>query len=177
MMGEFATRHGAMLVVAFALGDARCALPQADVRELLPLPDLWRPPGAPSALAGFMRLGDAAVPVVKLQRLLGANEDGADAASSLYHHLILLRGGPSGGEVALLVPRVLDVVAVSPDRLRPSRSAETLNGCVEAEIEDGDGYIHLLATERILLERERSALHELTEAAQARITEWAGGAW
>jgi purine-binding chemotaxis protein CheW len=162
-------------VVVFALGAARCALRQAEVRELLPLPRLWRPPGAPRCVEGLMNLGGEAIAVVPLAPLLlpGAEEAEEGPEAQLYHHLILLRGGP----VALRVPRVLEAALVAPERLRPVARRETLNGCVEAEIEEeGGGLTHLLDAGRILLLREREALADLARAAAARLREWEPGA-
>lgn len=166
-------------LVVFAVGDVRCALPSLVVRELLPLPRLWRPPGMPRPLEGFMNLGGEAVPVVALDRLFGIRTAPTEEAEKLlYRHAILVAGGhaASAGQVALLVDRALDVVWVPRDRLRPVERSDTLNGCVEAEVEFGDGFVHLLDADRILLEQERAALAELGQAAQDRLAEWTSGA-
>jgi purine-binding chemotaxis protein CheW len=156
--------------VVFAVGSARCALRQSEVRELLPVPHLWRPPGLPRTVEGFMNLGGTAVAVVSLAQLFGLG-DGA-GEDGLYRHLILLHGE----RAALLVSRVLDVMPAPPERLRRVERSDTLNGCVEAEIETADGFIHLLAADRILLEQEKRMLAELRQDAQARLGEWAAAA-
>jgi purine-binding chemotaxis protein CheW len=160
--------------VVFAVGSARCALRQSEVRELLPVPHLWRPPGLPRTVEGFMNLGGTAVAVVSLARLFGLGRSADE--DDLYRHLILLHGDRAAQQpVALLVSRVLDVTPAPPERLRPVERGETLNGCVEAEIETEDGFIHLLAAGRILLEQEKRILAELRQDAEARLGEWSAG--
>ncbi|PWC28411.1 chemotaxis protein CheW [Teichococcus aestuarii] len=158
--------------VVMRLGSRRCALPCAAVREVLPLPRLWRPPGLPRPLAGFMNLAGEAVPVLDLPRLFGLAASG-DAEDALYRHL-LLTGGEGKPLLALLVDRVLDMRRIPPERLRPVPPEATLNGCATAEIETPEGFIHLLAPDRILLAQEAATLATLREGAQSRLAEWEG---
>ena len=74
---------------------------------------------------------------------------------------------------ALLVDRVLDVATIDASRLSPVQQADSLNGCVEAEVTWQDRLVHLLTLERILLAEERQALAELGRQAQNRLGEWA----
>jgi len=123
-----------------------------------------------------MNLGGTAVAVVSLERLFGVDlADGDASYPRIYRHLILLRSSRTAHPLALLVPRVLDVLSVPRERLRPVEDSETLNGCVEAEIEVEEGFVHLLAADRILLEQERRILSELRQDAQARLAEWRTG--
>lgn len=156
------------------LGTRRCALPAAVVRELLPLPRLWRPPGLPRPLAGFLNLGGAAVPVLDLPRLLGLADPAGGAESALYRHLVLAAGVLPGQDLALLVDRVLDMMTAPASALRPLAPEQSLNGCASAEIETPEGFVHLLAPDRILLAQERSRLAALRDAEQARLAEWDG---
>lgn len=158
--------------VVMRLGSRRCALPRAAVREVLPLPRLWRPPGLPRPLAGFMNLAGEAVPVLDLSRLFGLAM-AAEAEDALYRHLLLV-GEPGEAPLALLVDRVLDMQRIPAERLRPVRPEATLNGCAVAEIETPEGFIHLLAAGRILLAQEAAALATLREGAQSRLAEWEG---
>jgi purine-binding chemotaxis protein CheW len=146
-----------------------CALPRRAVREILPLPRLWRPPGAPGALAGFLNLAGSAVPVLDLAVLFGLGRP-VSAQAAPYRHLVLLHGE---APLALLVDRVADVVRVEADRVRPVADAATLNGCIGAEIRLGDRLVHGLAVDRILLAEERERLTTQTRDAQARLAEWA----
>ncbi|WP_342636507.1 chemotaxis protein CheW [Methylobacterium nonmethylotrophicum] len=146
-----------------------CALPREAVREVLPLPRLWRPPGAPAALAGFLNLAGSAVPVLDLAVLFGLGRPVA-ARQALYRHLVLVHGATPQ---ALMVDRAADVVRVAPDQVRPVADAATLNGCVAAEIRLGEGLVHGLSVDRILLAEERVRLAAQTRDAQARLAEWA----
>jgi purine-binding chemotaxis protein CheW len=74
---------------------------------------------------------------------------------------------------ALLVDRVLDVATVDASQLSAVQQAETLNGCVEAEVTWSGRLVHLLSVDRILLTEEKQALAELGRRAQNRLNEWA----
>ena len=161
-------------LVLFAVGGARLALRRGAIRELLPLPRLWTPPGLPRVLAGFLNLGGEAVAVLRLSRLLEPEteiraED--DAAAGIYRHLILLDDGRE--RLALLVDRVLDVVRVPAESLQALPAEQSLNGCAEAEVSLPDGFARLLTPERLLMERERATLAELEGQARRRLEDWA----
>ncbi|MFE1600599.1 chemotaxis protein CheW [Methylobacterium sp. ID0610] len=159
-------RAAAFLTVDVA-GTA-CAVPREAVREILPLPRLWRPPGVPAALAGFFNLGGAAVPVIDLAALFGLPAEAG--RPMVYRHLLML-----GAEapLALLVDRVSDLVTVAPDAVNPVAPGTALNGCVAAEVRVGERLLHGLDIRRILLAEERERLDAQTRAAQARLAEWA----
>jgi purine-binding chemotaxis protein CheW len=169
-------------VITFDVGGTACALRRSAVRELLPLPRLWRPPALPRPVAGFFNLSGRAVPVLGLAILFGLEQGGAGAEAELYRHLILVDGlgrdggqdgGQDDGPSALLVDRVLDVTAIDPEQLSPVPQSDSLNGCIEAEISLGGRLVHLLSPERILLAEERHALAELNHDAQNRLSQWA----
>ncbi|WBV45367.1 chemotaxis protein CheW [Pseudoroseomonas cervicalis] len=167
-----AGEKGPEAYLLFRLGSRRCALPRAAVQEVLPLPRLWRPPGLPRVMAGFLNLGGVALPVLDLARLFGL-QDGAAAEQALYRHILLLPGS-AGGALGLLVDRVLDLQRVAQDRLRAVPPEATLNGCAVAEIETPEGFVHLLDPARILLAQEAAALAALRDSAESRLAEWSG---
>jgi purine-binding chemotaxis protein CheW len=144
-----------------------CAVRREAVREILPLPRLWRPPGVPAALAGFFDLGGTAVPVLDLAVLFGLDRPEA-GREAVYRHLLLV-----GGPLALLVDRVTDLATVPPEAVAPVSEGTSLNGCVAEEIRLGGRLLHGLALEKILLADERARLDAQTRAAQARLAEWA----
>jgi len=156
-------------ILIFDVRGVACALPRRAVRELLPLPRLWRPPSLPRPVAGFFSLGGAAVPVVRLDVLFGLGQGEGGPETQLYQHLILVNGS---GPYALLVDRVLDMIEVDEARLSSVRQEETLNGCVEAEIDLEGRLVHLLSSERILFAEEQQALAELSHHARSRLNEW-----
>lgn len=140
-----------------------CALPRARVGEILPLPDLFRPPACGAWLAGFLNLGGAAVPVVDLAQILGLRAGTPEPA--LHAHLLL---GPDR-DLAYLVDRVTDLVAVVPDAFRPVDPAQSLNGCVAAAIARGDRLVHVLDPDRLLSAEERMRVEAAARAAAARL--------
>jgi purine-binding chemotaxis protein CheW len=160
-------------IIIFDVCGTACALHRSAVRELLPLPRLWRPPALPRPLAGFFNLGGDAVPVLRLDVLFGLEPREAALEADLYRHLILIGASGATGSSAFLVDRVLDVARVDASQLSAVRQAETLNGCVEAEVAWSDRIVHLLSADRILLAEEKQALAELGRHAQSRLSEWA----
>jgi purine-binding chemotaxis protein CheW len=160
-------------IIIFDVCGTACALHRSAVREFLPLPRLWRPPALPRPVAGFFNLAGDAVPVLRLDVLFGLQKAEDAPEADLYRHLILIGASGSAGPSALLVDRVLDVATVNAAQVSDVRQAETLNGCVEAEVTWGDRLVHLLSAERILLTEEQQALAELGRQAQSRLDEWA----
>lgn len=159
-------------IITFDVNGTACALRREEVRELLPLPRLWRPPALPRPVAGFFNLGGKAVPVIRLDALFGLDENREGGEAALYRHLILVQGPGKQGPMALLADRVLDVETVAGSGLSPVREGNSLNGCVEAEITLGSRLIHLLSLERLLFAEEQQALTELSRHAQNRLGEW-----
>ncbi len=140
-----------------------CALPRAEIREILPLPRLYAPPAAGGPLAGFLDLAGEPVPVIDLAALFDLRERSSDDA---YRHIVLARQGG----IALLVDRALDLVQVEAEALRPVESARSLNGCVVGEFARQGQLVHLLSLDRILTLEERTRLDALTRQAKARLT-------
>jgi len=150
-------------LVVIAVGGVACALPQAAVRALLPLPHLDAPPGLPAPLAGFLNLGGTAVPVVDLARLLGL----PPGEPHPYRHLVLLHGNR-----ALLVDRAADVLPPGQP-IRPVEPGRSLNGLNTGVLEVGDDAVHLLDPTRLLLAEEAATLDDLARQARLRTARWA----
>lgn len=144
------------------LAGTTCALPQAEIREILPLPRLHAPPAAGGPLAGFLNLAGEPVPVVDLAALFDLRAAGGDDP---YRHVLLARQGT----IAFLVDRALDLVQVETDALRPVESGRSLNGCVVGEFAWADRLVHLLSLDRILTLEERTRLDALTRHATTRL--------
>lgn len=161
--------------VLFQVGGTRLALPLSGVREVLPLPHLRRPPGAPAPFAGFVDLGGRALPVVRMDALFDTPDDptadDAPAADPLHAHLLVTAYGPQ--PVAFLVDRVDDVVTVGPLEATPVEPAASLNGCVEAEIILSGRLVALLDPARLLTAGERAALLDLERQEADRAARWA----
>ncbi|WP_419899393.1 chemotaxis protein CheW [Roseomonas sp. USHLN139] len=157
--------------LVFRLGSRRCALARAAVREVLPLPRLFRPPSLPKPVAGFLNLGGTPVPVIDLVRLFGL-ASAAETEQALYRHILLLDDPGGAAPRGLLVDRVTDLQRIAPERLRPVAAEASLNGCAIAELETAEGFVHLLDAARLLLEQEAAALSALQEGASARLADW-----
>jgi len=157
-------RTAERVVLVFDLAGRTCALPSTAVAELVFVPELARPPGMPSFLAGFMTIDGMAVPVVDLARLLGLGA----ASSDLYAPVILLRGGDP---LALLVDHVHQVRQVPHSDILPVAEDTLFGGCLEAEIKAADGTVHLLSPARLLLAQESRRLSEFRLREQERLAE------
>lgn len=139
-----------------------CALPSAEVREILPLPHLHAPPEPSDALIGFLNLAGEPLPVIDLARLLGLR---AAAEPDPYRHLVVLTGRP----LAFLVDRVLSLSTIASDAIRPVEDSRTYNGCVAAEIMLDGRLVHALAASRILTSEEAARLAVHTRRAGERL--------
>ncbi len=155
--------HAPAPFLVFRLPGLACALPLASLQEVLPLPQLSRPPGLPALLEGFLNLGGAAVPILRLDRLFGLPE----LALGRYTPLLVLRQPED--RLALLVESAQVVVHVRPQDVRPVRSGLSFNDCSEGEVTVGDRPVHLLSPERVLLEKERQCLAEWQAVEQERL--------
>lgn len=152
----------ALSVLILDLAGAQAALPAEGVAGLLPLPRLDRPPGTPSALAGFADIGGRAVPVVALSRLLGL----AARDPGLYAHIVLVED--DDGAFGLLVERVTRMATIERGAVGPATDPDRLAGCIAGEFEAGGRLVALLDLARILDARERAVVVEAAEWAERR---------
>lgn len=146
------------------ISDTRLALPMAAVREVLPLLPIETPPGLPRPLLGFVTLQGRPVPVLAPGLLLDpqAHLTGVDLSA----HLVRLRD-----DACLLADRAEDVATGNVGPLDPGHS---LNDAITGELMLADGsVVHVVATDRLLLDSERAILAELTAAAAERQAHWA----
>jgi len=140
-----------------------CAFPLEAVREIVPMAQLFSPPGLPSGLAGFLDLRGTAIPIVRLDRLFDLPEQ----QPGLHTPMIVLRGvlGPIG----LLVESVRGIVAVACSRLVDIGQDRTFGGCARAAMQlDGD-LIYLLSPAALLDANEGRLLADYCALSQARL--------
>ncbi len=166
-ISDHSNLHG---LVAFRLAGARFALPVEAVAEVVPIAELGHPPELPAVVEGLLNLAGEAVPVLRLDRLLGLAEGryGLDAS------ILVLKGQP---RTALLVEHVDAVLAAADLVVLPVAADRSFNGCVAAQLEAGGGILHLLVPERLLLEEERLRLATFTQRTRERLLErWGDGA-
>lgn len=159
--------EGGWSVIA-RIGDRRIAFPAADVRSIMPIPPLWRPPTAPRPVFGFLPIAGRVMPVLNGGALLGIAT--AEHASLYAHILILPALGRDGA--GLLVDRAEEAVEITAESVLPIDPADTLNGCATALAETRVGRVHLLSAARLLAVAEANALAELTDEAERRRSEW-----
>ena len=118
-------------------------------------------------LEGVLNLAGTAVPVLRLERVLGLRTEDP----GLFSMLIVMRG-VSTGMTALLVDRVHEVLSV-PEGSKVDASREnSFNAFAEALVIAGGRTIHLLSPERILREGERRILSDFHALAQRRLKGW-----
>jgi purine-binding chemotaxis protein CheW len=157
-------------LLVFSVGGLVAALPLENVERIAPMARLARPPGLPAPLEGILDLGGTAVPVLRLDRLLGLPIHEA----GLYSMLIILKGLAHGG-VALLVERTSEIRSVSFGDVLPLDQEDSFNECAEASFIWRGQSVPILSPQRILLERETQVLSEFQRIAQQRIKEWGAG--
>ena len=143
------------------------ALPLESVERIVPMAQLTCPPGLPSPLEGILNLGATAVPVLRLDRLLGLPVQDA----GLYSMLIILKGS-IGVRFALLVERISEVLSLCCGDFLPLDREDSFNACAEASFPLRGETVPLLSPQRILMEKETRALSELQAVAQHRLEEW-----
>jgi chemotaxis signal transduction protein len=112
---------------------------------------------------GLLDLRGAAIPVVRLERLLSL----AEAAPRLSSLLIVLR--PEDGGLALLADEVTGIRELSPEERLEAPAATSFNGCVDGTALDSGDPLYLLSLERLLLLRERQAAEHFQALEQARM--------
>jgi purine-binding chemotaxis protein CheW len=156
-------------LLLFEVGGHNYAIDHHAVRALLPLPKLWRPPSLPRVVAGYADIGGRAVPVLALGSILGG---AAQTEPGIYSHLILLAARGDRAETALLVDRAETLHRVERRDISKAAEHDSLNGCVEGEVEIDGRLFHILDPEKLLLAQEKAALAELGEEAERRMAEW-----
>lgn len=154
------------------VGRDRLAFDASDIREVLPLIPLWRPPTLPPPLVGFVRLDGEVVPVLAPGVLFGQTSTPENI--DLFAHL-LRPHGVGGRMPCLLVDRCEEMISVEGIAVRAIEPGASHNGVVVGEVPLADGVAHLLSLERLLDEGERVRMEALTEEAQRRAREWAAG--
>ena len=140
-------------------------MPLETVAEIVPMAALVRPPNKPALIEGLLNLAGTAVPVLRLDRLFGL----AEQEAGLYTPLLVVRS--KAGLVALWVDHVAEVLATSESPVLPVEPGCTFNGCVDAVLGAAACPIHVLAIERILLEKERHCMAEFQVREQKRLDE------
>ncbi len=152
-------------LIIIRIGETRCALDQAAVREIVHLPELATPPSLPRSVEGVLNIGGEAVLVVELGKLMGQAQ--AADADPLYRHVVLLAG--SGQGLGLLVDRVEDVRRFNDLTVTPVAGDSSLNGSVQGQVDLDGVEIHLLDADRVFLAAEQRRFADIRAGEQARL--------
>jgi purine-binding chemotaxis protein CheW len=159
---------GARPYLLFHVAGQAYGLPLGQLREVVPMAELSRPPGLPSLLAGFLNLAGTAVPVLRLDRLFGLPE----VVPGLYTPLLVLRGPEL--PLALLAEQVSRIASVPPEAALPLPAHQAVNDCADGVATLDGRVVVLLSAERLLLEKEQQCLAELQDREQARLRDLEG---
>lgn len=152
--------------VVFEVSGYSCGLPLWQVREIVPMCDLARPPGLPPLLEGLLNLRGEITAVVRLDRLFGL----PPIVLRRHSQLVVLQGSTP---LALLADRVRDIAAVETAELLPSEDS-VFNDCLAGVLPTARGPVHFLHADRLLLAQEKERLAELRQIAQRRLAELDG---
>ena len=124
-----------------------------------------RPPNSPAMLAGFLNLGGKAIPVLRLDWLLGL----AEHPIGLYTPLIVLHDPDY--HFALMVEKILRICSIPDEAFLPVEDKNSLNGCIRGVATHTEQSILLLSPRRILFEKEQQCLAEFQDREHARLRE------
>jgi purine-binding chemotaxis protein CheW len=154
-------------VLVFELARETAAIPIESAHSIVHMTRLDRPPGLPAVLEGVLNLAGTAVPVIRLERVLGLSAED----TGLFSMLIVMKG-VSAGMTALLVGRVHEVLSVADGSRVDASREHSFNAFAEGAVIAVGRTIHLLSPERILLEGERQILSDFQAQAQRRLQGW-----
>jgi purine-binding chemotaxis protein CheW len=150
-------------LVAFTAAGRRLAVPIADLANVLPLPSLEAPVGAPPFVEGFFDYAGSPVAVVRIDRLLNLGQE----KLGVYSPLLLLK--ERDPRVALHVATVTSIVRSSDTEVQPIGRDETFNACVVGRISHRGNTVYILSTANLLLAEERARLVSLRAMRKRRI--------
>ncbi|MBC7950657.1 MAG: chemotaxis protein CheW [Rhodospirillaceae bacterium] len=156
-------------LVIFRMGGQAFAIAVEAVSEVVPFAWLSKPPRMPAFVQGILNLGGAAVPVLRLDRLLGM----PSVTIGLDSSILIMKTG--GAPLGLLVEHVDGVVPAADFQVMALDDRQSFQGCLAAQLDGPLGCVHLVSWEKILLEEERQRLGDFQRRAQERLAELADG--
>ena len=140
-----------------------CAFPVESVREVIHVTATLTAPAQPSMLEGFLNYHGQPVPVIVLARLFGLPETEGD----LYSPIILIQ--ERGEILGIVVDSVEGVATIAGEEMRQLPADHSLNNCAEAQFVYEGRPVTLLASSRVLLDKERQCIAGLAEQARRRL--------
>lgn len=129
-------------ILLFRVGDLLCGAPAAAVREILPVPDVTRVPGAVEAVRGIFNYRGRLLPLVDACRALGRT-------GTADEQIVLLEVADQ--PVGLAVQDVVDLTGVTPAMLTDREQLPGLDPAVVRAVgRYGDDSFVLLDVEALL---------------------------
>jgi purine-binding chemotaxis protein CheW len=153
-------------LVVFQLGCATCAIDLDAVQEITLMAHLTIPSGLPTVLAGFLNLGQRAIPVIRLHRLF----DVPEPAHGLYTQILIFRE-THGLAVGWIVDRVTQIITAPQSDIMPVPENQCFKDCATGAFNLNEANVTILSPDRVLLEKERQSIREFAEIEQARLRE------
>lgn len=156
--------QGAMMLLAFHLGDDEFALPVGAVEEVALVPDrMTRVPRTPDFLEGVINLRGDVLPVIDQRKRF----DMPPLASTARSRLIVVRSGPH--RAGIIVDSVSDVLAVDETMVAPApdltgEPTRLIRSIVS--LEEGRRIVMLLDPSELLTRAERSLLDTFQDKPQ-----------
>jgi len=135
-----------MFILRFQVGRESFAVDLRRIVEVTPQANLRPMPHAPAYLAGLFHYRGRVVPVVDLNRLLGA----APSAARLSTRIILVEPAPGQPFLGLLAERVSDLEEVSERAAATASLSVPEAPYLGAVLDTDSGLVQLLAVEHIL---------------------------
>lgn len=132
-----------MLILQFQVGGEAFAVDFRRIVEVAPLAHLRPLPGAAAYVAGLLHYRGRAVPVLNVNRLLGA----VPSEPRLSTRIILVEPSPGGRLLGLLAERVSDLKEVSDGAASPLSVPGA--PCLGPVLESDGGLVQLLSVERM----------------------------
>ncbi len=131
-----------MQILRFEVAGVGCALPAAEVRQVLRAVAVAPLPGAPPVVAGVINLRGLAVPVLDLRRRFGL------PGRALHPDDVFVVAEVAGRAVALWADVAVGLADVDPAAVEPASTVVARPGYVGgvARLPDGVAMIHDLAT-------------------------------
>lgn len=156
--------------VIFRLSGQFFAIPVADVREVVPYAWLEQPPRMPAFVQGVLNLGGLAVPVLRLDTLLGT----LPAAIGLDASILIMKGTDS--PLGLLVEHVEGVRSAAEFQFSAIDDRQSFQGCLAGQLQDPTGLaVHLLSWRQVLMAEEARRLEHFQQSAQDRLAQLVDG--
>lgn len=142
--------------VVVGVGDAFFAIRITEVHEVLHVPRITRLPFPPPSVSGVVNVRGAILPVLDIgDRLFGV-------PSPRDGRLVVVDEPQSGGEIALLVDQVIDLIGLDAGQhdVPPEAAASLPDAWIDSVLATGDGRLITLLNLPPVLAREYAADEE-----------------